>query len=1033
MNKISFISVFRDIKSNCSRFLSIFAIVAIGIGFFAGIRAAKPDMIDSANQYYNNRLLMDFGISSVDGFTDEDVNIIKEQVDSVPIKAYVYDCVAKVNQTEGVIKFYSFSNKINTPDIKQGRLPSSANECVVDANSVSFPIEIGDVVKIDSADINSKELKVVGLVDTAMYISATQYGTTNIGNGQVGTVAFLNEDAFVGDYNTLFVRCEFLRKYDCYSKEYEKAVDNIIKRLDGILKNRLASILDGSYDYRKLDLAKYDSSLAQSVTAVYDAKEKLDFEYNELIKNKEILDKTKELIDSKSIGLQHTLEETETYIEQEVAKYDQLMSVVLKLQGERDKAESDFTNAKSTYDGKIALIDEKRAQLSELTDTESEEYKSLQKEVDTLQAEADAINKELPAKEKLFKDKDAALTKASEEYKSAYSSADKSFKEINGANSLTAEELVQMTVSYRSALAEYNARIAIYDNAREQLSSSLTQVNEAVSKIYSNFDSLWYFSDRSDLPGHLEYGDNAKRIGNISKVFPAFFLLVAMLVCLTNMTRLVGEHRTRIGVLKALGYSNLSIAARYIAYAMSATLLGCIVGLSVGFILFPRVILFTYSMLYTINCQVTPFRWDIALASSFIMCICILLTVIAACSKEFSNTPGSLMRPKAPKPIKRIFLDKIKFVWNKLSFTQKVIARNMFLHKKRKLMTIVGIAGCTALLLSGFGLKDSVTDIINKQFEQIWSYDGTVYFNDCKRAESALSINGVEDYVVCYQKTHKAEHNGSSEEVNVMVPQKEQLLGDYINLRNRVSKKSCTLKDDCIITEKLSKLLNIDKGDSLKLDIGGKKFTFVVGAIVENYAGHYVYISDDLYNEIVGEKVEYNSALIKYDGNDSKLAEKLIESKDVLAVKFNSEIQSTFNDIVKILNVVIIVMILSAAALSFVVVYNLTDINIAERTREIATLKVLGFTKKEMFRYIFRENTVISLFGTAIGIGLGYFLAMYIINTAEINMVMFGREIYPLSYIASSVLSVLFVIIVNVMMRPKINKIDMVESLKAVE
>ncbi len=1033
MKTIGFISVLRDIKSNFSRFISIFAIVAIGVGFFAGLRAAKPDMIDSANQYYNNQLLMDFSIISVDGFTEEDINIIKEQVDADPVKAYAYDCLTKVDKTEGVIKFYSYSNKINTPEVNQGRLPTSLNECVVDANSVSMPIKIGDVIKIQGDNFNCDEFKVVGLVDTAMYISGTQYGTTSIGNGQVGTVAFLNEDAFKGDPNTLFIKCDFLRKYDCYSKEYKNAVDSVIKRLDGILDNRLKSILDGSYDYRKLDLNKYDSDLAQSVTAVYDAKEKLDNEYNELIKNKDYLDKTKDLIDSKSIGLQHTLEQTESFIEQEVAKYDQLMNVVLKLQGEVSKAEEDLAAAKSSYESKIKLVDEKRALLAAMTDAESEEYKTLQQEIDTLQAEADAINKDLPAKEKLVTDKKAALEKATKEYDSAYASADESFKEINGANNLTAEELVQMTISYRSALAEYNARIAIYDQSRAQLSESLNQVVEAVGKIYSNFDNLWYFSDRSDLPGHSEFGENAERIGNISKVFPAFFLLVAMLVCLTNMTRLVGEHRTKIGVLKALGYSNLSITARYVAYAMIATLLGCGVGVSIGFILFPKVILFTYSMLYTINCQVTPFRFDIALASSFIMSVCIFLTVIAACSKEFNNTPGSLMRPKAPKPVKRVFLDKIKFIWNKLSFTQKVIARNMFLHKKRKMMTLVGIAGCAALMITGFGLRDSVTDIINKQFDQIWNFDGTAYYENYEKADSAMSANGVDDWLMCYQKTHKAEYKKASEEVNVIVPENNKQLSKYIKLRERTSGKAYSLNDGCLITEKLSKLLSVDKGDKIKLDINGKKYSFKVRGVVENYAGHYVYIPNEVYSNVVGKSAEYNTALIKYDGNETKLAEKLIKSKAVLGVKFNSEVKSTFSDIVKILSVIIVVMILSAAALSFVVVYNLTDINIAERTREIATLKVLGFTKKEMYRYVFRENTVISLIGTAIGIGLGYILAMYVINTAEIDMVMFGREIYPLSYVASSVLSVVFVVVVNILMRPKINKIDLVESLKAVE
>ena len=1037
MKIISFISGVRDLKSNISRFISIFAIAAIGVGFFAGVRAAKPDMTESANMYFEAQKLMDFSITSVEGFTDDDVNMIKEQVDSTVVKSYAFDAVSKVNDSDFVIKYYSLSNKINIPDIVDGRFPTSPDECIADANSIWLPLNVGDEIYVDNNNnpLKKTKLKVVGLVDTGLYISGTQYGSTNLGKGQVDTAVFLNQDAFEGEYNTLFVRCNFLRKYNCYSDDYKTKLDAAIERLDYILSNRLKDIISGTYDYRKLDLSKYDPQLVDITNHVYDEKEALEKEYNNLVTTKEYLDRTGELINKKSIGYQQTLLETETYIAEEVSKYDADREKVAKLRSECEKAEAEFEAVNKQYESLKQQVEDKQQQMNAMPDKTVPGYVMLQNEVNAKLVELDSLSKQVAEKRAIAVQKGEVLNTAFNEYDSAYASADKIFGELNNKNQITADELVKMTISYRSAQIDYNTRLQEYDKAREELTNKLKDTVDAVSKIYSNYDSLWFYNDRFDFPGNAEYGDNADRIGNIATVFPTFFLIVAMLVCLTAMTRLVSDHRLQIGTLKALGYSNTSIALRYISYALVATVLGCGVGLCVGFVLFPRVILYAYSMLYSINVIYTPFRLDIAIVSSLLMCICIVFSVVLACYSEFTNTPSKLMRPKSAPAGKRIFLDRISFVWNKLTFTQKVSARNMFIHKKRKIMTVVGVAGCTALLLTGFGLRDSVSDIIENQYNNIWNYQLTAYFSDANEAQKLVNINGVDESFICYQKSHEVISGDNMQEAYVVIPKDDTQIGNFINLKNRKnSSKYNLIYSNCLITEKLAKLLGVNKGGTITLSLNGESVNVKVDAIVENYAYHYVYLSNRYYNELTKDTPEYNTMLCKCDTKvEDDVAESLLESGKVLGVSLNSDSKNTFEDIITLLNIVIMVLIISAGALSFVVVYNLSDINITERKREIATLKVLGFTKKEMYKYVLGENTLLSLIGTAVGLGLGYLLAMYVITTAEIDVVMFGRTIYPLSFGLSALLSVLFTLIISFAMRPKLNKVDMIESLKSVE
>ena len=1040
MKNTFFKSSVREIRKNLGRFLSIFSIAAIGVGFFAGVRASKPDMTDSADKYYVDQKLMDICISSPDGFTVSDIELIIEQTNAEVAGAYYADCLYSLSGKESAARFYSLIENINIPELTEGRLPENERECVAAANSLKADIHVGDTVKLtdNNADaLKFDEYTVVGLVNSAMCVSASQFGTTDIGNGQISTVFFVSNTVFTSaTYNQLWIYCDFLRRYNTYSDEYKRAVDDITERLDNIAENRLKSIMNGSYDYRLLNISKYNAELGQAVDEVYDSKEKLEQTNKELTITKNYIDRTEQLISEKSEQLSISAEQIQNSIDAELKSYEQQLQSAMKLKAEADALEVSYKELETEYYDTLKKADEVNLRLSAIENVESEEYNSVKKERDELINKSDELKKQYDAKKAEYDKKISEYETEYAKYDTAYSASKEAYNKLIDDSGIGGEEIMQMSLMNQMALAEYNQKVELYNAAYEQLNGSLSDVITAVSDIYSYFSKLWYISDRSDLPANAEYGENAERIGNIAKVFPAFFLLVAALVCLTTMTRMVDEQRTEIGTLKALGYSNAVISLRYVAYALCATLLGCALGLAVGFVLFPRVIMSAYTIIYTVPVMLTPFRWGEAIADTAVMSLCVTAAVFIACHGEFANCPNDLMRPKAPPKGKRILLERITFIWKSLPFTQKVTARNIFRYKKKMLMTVIGVAGCTALLVTGFGLKDSITDIVELQFSKIWQYDATVYFKDSAEAEDSIKASGCSSYLLTEQRTCTAENNGKSCEVIVTVPDNKDSIGDFILLSGRTADDKYSLNDSgCIITEKAAKLLGVSVGDSISIETSdGSLKSVAVNAVTENYAYHYVYISAEKYADLFEEEPVYNTALCKYSGTDSdEFAEKLLKSDNIVNVTLNQTTRDTFDDIIMILNIVVLVLIISAGALAFVVQFSLANINITERKREIATLKVLGFTRKETGSYIFRENLILTLFGTVFGLVFGYFLAMFVINTAEIDMVMFGRNIHPLSFVYSAVLTVVFTLFIGLFTRRKTEKISMTESLKSIE
>lgn len=582
--------------------------------------------------------------------------------------------------------------------------------------------------------------------------------------------------------------------------------------------------------------------------------------------------------------------------------------------------------------------------------------------------------------------------------------------------------------------------------AEKEIEEAEEEIQDAEREILEIPDE-WIVSSRSDYPGHSTYGDDAQRIGAVAKVFPLFFFLIAALVCLTTMTRMIEEERTQIGTLKALGYPTLIISSKYIIYALFATLTGAIMGLLVGFKLFPTAIMSAYGTMYNIPNRLTPFHWNYAWISLGMALVTTMSASLLASMNELRATPAILMQPKAPKPGKRILLERISPLWSRLSFIQKVTARNLFRYKRRFLMTVIGIAGCTALLLTGLGIRDSINVISDKQFEEIFVYDGQVFLDtEIEEEKRQLKdILGEEAQVKNYMEalnesiTVLSSNNGKSQEATMMVPKEGENLKDFIDLHERKSGEDISLTSNgVVISEKLANLLEIKVGDNFKYrDTDNITYEVRVEDITENYLSHYIYMTPDYYESVVKKEAESNTGVFNIkdqeEVDESNFQEKLIEKEGVLGAIFTEEITDELDDTLTSLNFVVLILIISAGTLAFVVLYNLTNINITERIREIATIKVLGFRDKEVSSYVYRENIILTIIGALVGLLLGFILHRYVMVTMEIDTMMFGKKIHLLSYMISFVLTMVFSFFVNFVMYFKLRKVDMVESLKSIE
>lgn len=836
-----------------------------------------------------------------------------------------------------------------------------------------------------------------------------------------------------------------------------------------------------------------------AVSKLSEAKQKVAASQAEYDKNKEKLDAAEKQInnartqisqgESQVQFLQQTINTAETIANNIAsgndATYQQLLDRAIEVFGKDSEVVkqieklTDISGGGMTQEAAKQIAENLGNYKDELAKTEAKlekakadlkkgeaDYKTNEAALKTAKAKLDAANAEINAKQAQLDASEKQLKDAQAELQQAGFSLDIGQLTLSTQQSQALMELQQAQQKLKEAkqaavTGEEDFRKAKAE-AENALSRAKLRLSAGEQKLNDLSSAKWVVSDRDDIPGFTGYGQTADRTRAFAQVFPIFFFLIAALICLTTMTRMVEEERVQLGTLKALGYDNKAIVSKYIVYAILASLIGSVIGLAVGFVVLPLAISAAYGIMYTLPTVHLQFILSYALIGTVIAILSTVGATFLACYKELATCPAQLMRPRAPKAGKRVLLEKIPFIWKHLNFTSKVTVRNIFRNKRRFLMTAFGVAGCTALLLTGFGLNDSISAIINKQFNDggIAMYDAQLVLKDPVLTDGSSEApiitelkenDGIQNAMLTYMKVLHGHSERSDEEleVNVLVPQSSTQLADFVKLQNRKSGEQLTLPDDgVLITEKLASKTNTEVGDELivtKSD--GSEVRLKVAGITENYTFHYVYISQALYEQAFGEEAQFNYVIAqlkgdikaekKADGQESnlkgQLATELMKMPEINAVVYTTQTIDTFNNVINALSLVVVVFIIAAAALAFVVLYNLSNININERVRELATIKVLGFYDKEVDAYIYRENVFLTVIGIALGLVMGIFLHRFVVSVAEVDVVMFGRTIGWLSYVLAAAMTVLFAVIVNWIMHFRLKKISMVESLKSVE
>ena len=586
----------------------------------------------------------------------------------------------------------------------------------------------------------------------------------------------------------------------------------------------------------------------------------------------------------------------------------------------------------------------------------------------------------------------------------------------------------------------------IYNTANDKIKDAQKELENAKEDLKEIKMPEWYILDRNQNVGYASYMQDADRVANLASVFPVLFFVVAALISLTSMSRMVEEQRVQIGTLKALGYTKVQIASKYIIYALLATIIGSVIGLIIGFNVLPRIIANIYGMMYSVPETKIEFNMEYTIISVGLAALCTVGATIYSCAKELLYMPAVLMRPKSPKAGKRVFLEKIKFIWSHMSFTQKVTARNIFRYKKRFMMTIIGVMGCTALILSGFGLRDSISGMLPSQYGKIDKYQAQITLKDNidkktlqKEKDNLSNMEEIQNFMAVNIGSVEITSVENTQNIQLIVPEDTQGLSDFICLQSRLNKyEKYTLNEDgVVITEKLAKLLNLKVGDKIKIkNVDDVEVEVELENITENYLLHYIYMSPKLYEKLYKEEFSPNTILVNTgeNVNEDELGRKLLENEDTFAgVTFNSASEGIFKDIMDNMNLVVWILIIAAGLLAFVVLYNLANTNISERIRELATIKVLGFYDKEVYNYIGKEMNILSFIGMCLGLIAGYFLAMFIVKTTELDIVMFAHKVNFESYIYAILITVLFDVIVNIATYFSLKKIDMIQSLKSVE
>lgn len=1127
----------RQIRSSLGRFLAIAAIVALGVGFFCGLRLTKTAMVHTLDDYAEAHRMYDFRLVSTVGFDETDADVLAadariascEGEKSADALASVADGAAKP------CRFLSLPVQINFPGLKCGRLPQTAEECLADGLLYSEK-DLGKTVVLteendeDTLDsFNRREFTIVGIAKSVLYINYER-GGTSIGSGTLSSFVYILPEAFALDYETsLYLRLAD-RQGEVYSDEYTACIDAAepwvtqlaeraaYGRSDRLYEEAEQTLSDAreTLDEKQQELADAKQELADAkqelkdahqtyadgVVSLADAKQEAEQEladaYQKLVDGQrtieeneqkladgeqELADGEKKLADAKQTYEENTakFEKEKKQAENEMsfafAKLQKARETLAEQQQQLDAQKAALDNQEAQIDAAVsagamspeaaeaakAQIAAARGQLAAAQAQLDEGKNALADNENQLDLAADAANEAFAENQKKLDEAKKTLEEKQQELEDAKQELEDGRQELEDAK----QELKDGWADYYTGKAEAEQKISdaeqeladakqeITDgdqklaDAEQELADGEQKLADAEQDYRDGEDELAklenpdvFILNRSSNVGYACFESDSDIVRGVSKVFPLFFFAVAALVCITTMTRMVDEQRTQAGVLKALGYSNSAILSQYFLYAGTASLLGCVLGIAAGSYFLPKMIWHAYNIMYGFTGILYAFDWPLALVSSGAYLLCALGTTWYVVHAELQKPAAELIRPRAPKAGKRILLERLPLIWDRLPFLHKVSIRNILRFKKRMVMMMIGIGGCTALLITGFGIQDSISSVVDYQYDEITRYDAAVTF------QHALSGSEREDFLaVCEEssaggclfvaeKSLDASKGSTVKTTNVVCPESGGVDG-FIDLHTQEKTPIPYPQDGgCIISRGLAQALRLSAGDTITLQTGDMRRTeLTVEAVFENYVYNYVYLTQTTWQDVFGEAPGYEAAWVNYQTDEDAQAASaaLAGAKNVAAVTLSRDFRSRVATMMQSLRYIVLVVVLGAAALAFIVLYNLTNINITEREREIATIKVLGFYDGETNRYVFRENIILTVLGALLGLPMGTLLHAYVMGQIKIDLMCFDVRVAPLSYLISAALTLVFGLLVNLALRRKIRTIDMSQALKSIE
>ena len=1052
-------NILREMKGNASRMVSLFGIVALGVMMLTGLMSIAPSMRSAAQKYYVQQNVFDLRVLSTLGLSDQDIAAIAATpgVEAVmPVKTLDLEANWQGQEERMVVQLQALQQdpaadtdaNMNRLVLRSGRMPQAADECVVHVMGYQAEIAEGTVLTLpeDTEGTKHKEYTVVGLVQDPQHISTDKESST-VGNGQLNYIAYVLDGELTADYYTAcYIKAENAGQYDNYSQEYQEAVDQVADRLEQISTAQCVQRREQLIDTANEKLAEarqtYDDQKAEAEQKFAEAEQQLDDAQQQLDQAKAQLDAGETKLAKQKEALPDTMQNG---ADQLVDGEEQVLEFEEQLQDDAEPADEEYIELRDALAKAQAAYDNINGQLqgyqAQLDEGKKQMYaqgliSSPNLDNDQLVVEAKAALRRL--KVQLLEGQLQLTTgtaTAYSQFEAARAQLDAGWQEYQAG--------VQQLADSR---AQYEAQKA---DAQQKLDEGLQQLTDAEEQVSKIKKGEWYVLDRNSTLSFVTFEQYADRMAAIARVFPVFFFLVAALVASTTMTRMVDENRLQMGTLKALGYSNVSIAGKYLLYGIAASILGSIVGIAVGFVVFPTIFWYAYrTMMFSIPTFTLHFYPGLALGSMALSAAVIGLATLQACRASLKERSAALLLPRAPVAGKRILLEYLTPLWKRMSFSQKTTARNLFRYKKRFFMTVLGVAGCTALLLIGFGIQDSLLPMLTKQTTELTHADLTISLSDEKAltmenglADLLDSSSGITSWGRYYTKSVTLYNAaGEKETVSLVAANDESQMTEYFTFRTRQGHKAIAFDDSSVIlTEKTAEKLGLSVGDSFEVETadGGRRSLTLTG-ITENYVFTRLYLSQAQLKTLNGGALPawnavYGQTDCPTDAARASLSSAILACNYVSSVSFIEDTTQMFDGLIGCLNYVVMLVIVCAAALAAVVLYNLISVNLGERKKELATIKVLGFYDKEVYRYIFREIDLLSLIGSLVGLVVGIPLHQFIIRTVEMDQMMFIRSIAPRSFVFSVALTMLFNFAVCLLMRRHVRQISMVESMKAPE